>query len=60
MLYFSKHGLYTQYQRIKNVNFVVERPRIGLILNSFRYLGHKLSSVPENFKKLKKDQLKQS
>ena len=33
----------------KNNNFVVERPRTDLGLNSFRYLGPKLlSSVPEN------------
>ena len=43
----------------KNNNFVVERPRTGLGLNSFRYLGSKLwSSVPYNFKNLKKEQFK--
>ena len=39
----------------KNNNFVVERPRTGLDLNSFRYLDPKLwSIVHENFKNLKK------
>ena len=38
----------------KNNNFVVEKPRTDLGLNSFRYLGPKLwSSVPENLKNLK-------
>ena len=45
----------------KNNNFVVERPRTRLGLNSFRYLGPKLwSSVPENLKKLKIDKFKYS
>ena len=36
---------------LKNNNFVVERPRTGLGLNSFKYLGPKLwSSVSEFFK----------
>ena len=38
----------------KNNNFIVERPRTELGLNSIRYLGLKLwLSVPENLKNLK-------
>ena len=45
----------------KKNSFVVERPRTGLGLNSFKYLDPKLwSSVQEIFKNLKKDQFKYS
>ena len=53
------HTHYTRHS--KNNNFVIERPRTQLGLNSFKYLGPKLwSSVPEIFKNLKKDQFKYS
>ena len=53
------HTHYTRHS--KNNNFVIERPRTQLGLNSFKYLGPKLwSSVPEISINLKKDQFKYS
>ena len=43
----------------KKLNFITERPRTILGLNSFKYSGPRFwSSVPENLKKLKKDEFK--
>ena len=49
----SIHSHYTRFS--KKSNFVLERPKTLLGLNSFRYLGTKLwSRVPENIINLKK------
>ena len=53
----SLHSHNTRFS--KKLNFITERPRTRLGLNSFRYLGPRFwSSVPENFKNLKKDKFK--
>ena len=63
------HSCFTQVNMVhthnsrhsKNNDFVVERPRTGLGLNSFKSLSLKLwSSVPEIFKNLKNVQFKYS
>ena len=43
----------------KKLNFITEKPRTRLGLNSFRYLSLRIwSSVPENLKYFKKDEFK--
>ena len=50
----SAHSHNTRFSKKKN--FITERPTTRLCLNCFKYLGPKFwSSVPETFKKLKKD-----